>query len=141
GGAKGDLKVWDVRTKEARNLPVAGAVTSLAFHPRGRLLAVGHGYPGRASSITLWDLERDRRVHARAGHAGHVWSLAFSPDGGRLASVGEDRTVRLWDAGTGRELLRLEGDPFPASPLAFAPDGRRLALAGKSGVKVWDAPP
>ncbi|MSU36978.1 MAG: hypothetical protein EXS36_18145 [Pedosphaera sp.] len=32
------------------------------------------------------------------GHTDDVWSVAFSADGNRLASVSKDQTVKLWDA-------------------------------------------
>ena len=59
--------------------------------------------------------------------------MAFSPDGKRLASAGQDETVKVWDAGTGQEILTLKGHTEHVTSVAFSPDGKRLASAGRMG--------
>ncbi len=64
------------------------------------------------------------------GHAEDVRSVAFSPDGQRLASGSWDQTVKIWDGATGKELFTLKGHTGYVQSVAFSPDGRRLASGG-----------
>jgi eukaryotic-like serine/threonine-protein kinase len=68
-----------------------------------------------------------------------VYAAAWSPDGTRIASGGEDGTLQVWDAQTGRRLLTSSespGDQIPA--LAWSPDGKELAAGIRGSVQVLD---
>src|SRR4051812_9171640 len=73
------------------------------------------------------------------GHDGAVHCVAFSPDGGALASGGRDGTVQLWGLATGASRLTLKGHEDWVVSLAFTDDGATLVSGGHDGtVRVWD---
>ena len=146
------VQVWDVAA--GKGLPAllkghAERITSLAFSPDGRTLAVGsmsfdqkeqRAYGG----IKLWNTGDWKEKAALQGRVGQVTCLAFSPDGGTLAcgnlSVGSpgEPTLHLWDTRTGgKRSVSLAQDNNPSS-VSFSPDSRSLALGGNQAVKLLD---
>jgi WD40 repeat protein len=64
----------------------------ITFSPDGKLLAAG-GW----GIIRVWEVGSEKAALQFDGHRGRVTSLAFHPDGKRLASASEDCTALVWD--------------------------------------------
>ena len=57
------------------------------------------------TTIRLWDVETGKELATLRGHEDDVKSVAFSPDGTRLASGSINKTIRVWDTRARRQLL------------------------------------
>jgi WD40 repeat protein/tRNA A-37 threonylcarbamoyl transferase component Bud32 len=74
------------------------------------------------------------------GHTNNVLSVAFSPDGKRIASGSQDGTLKVWDATSGEETLMLQGHTGSVLSVVFSPDGERIASGSQDGtLNIWDA--
>jgi WD40 repeat protein/class 3 adenylate cyclase len=78
-------------------------------------------------------------LHTLRGHTDWIGRIAWSADGGMLASPSGDATIRLWNAETGNLLRTLIGHQGVVHSVAFDPGGRVLASGSDDGtIKVWD---
>jgi WD40 repeat protein len=149
------IHLWDIATgKELRQFPNTSGIgerTVAAVSPDGKTLAVGHG-----STFRLWDVDTGKEVKLRPGHASAVLSVAFAPQGDRVATAAMSAAL-LWDAATGRlerelpftqdrdaeQSLRQVGlfpGRFNAARVAFAPDGLTVAsLTVGNPLRRWEA--
>jgi WD40 repeat protein len=139
------IRVWDVPTGKqmlalAAPAPIAWQVT---FSPDGRRLASAGSDP----EAHVWDAATGQKLLVLRGHTGSInggWktrgvnSVAFSPDGRRLATAGDDQTVRVWNAATGQQQLVLLGHTDRVQAVRFSPDGRRLVSGGDQTIRLWD---
>ena len=139
----------------------------MAFSPDGKLLASATIAPApdaadlrQPGDLKVWDADTGRQILSLNGST----CVAFSPDGKRIASAGQDNTLKwsggfdqegnlerirsasgvytlkVWDADTGAEVQSLKGHPDEVTCVAYSPDGKRIVSGSADGMlKVWDA--
>ncbi|OJW05494.1 MAG: hypothetical protein BGO49_02000 [Planctomycetales bacterium 71-10] len=129
----GRFKSWDVASgKESVGFSalddVKRPILTFALSPDGRDMALSrlHETDGR---VEIWDVAAGALRATCRGAGGEVHALAFSQDGGVLASCGSDLALRFWDPKTGRSSGVLEGPMGWIRTLDFSADGRWMATS------------
>src|SRR5260370_680774 len=140
--AEAGQRVKAERFQYFRNIALAG--TAWRESNTGRLELLLDDCPPDYRHRWEWQYLK-RQCHADlltlGGHPdGGIRSLAFSPDGKRLASARAGGKVKLWDTVTGLEERTPHGHTDEAFWGGFSPDGMRLASGGVDGtVRLWQA--
>ncbi|MEU0083182.1 TIR domain-containing protein [Streptomyces sp. NPDC006274] len=113
-------------------------ISSIAFAPNGRALAVGTDDGG----LQLRDPDSGEPAgQVMSGHQGDVRAITFGADGSRIATAGADKTIRQWDPATGAMIgFPLTGHAGPVDFIAFSRGGRELTSIGEdTTLRRWDA--
>ncbi len=131
-------RLWDVTSgSQLAVVALQSRGYCIVFSPDGSYLAWSAILPA-GSPIHICDASLTSEEAVLEGHEYIVYSLAFSPDGTRLASAAADGTVRIWETQTGRSLQVLRGHDGWVSSVAFSPEGNLLASASHDGsVRLW----
>lgn len=124
------------------------AIHCLAFSSSGTKLAVGL----ENGKILVWNMDQppDRAASGSPlilpGRWGPIYSLAFSPQGDRLALVAGEDGVDVWslEGREGKSLGTLGPYRGKVYSIAYSPDGALLATGGGvfvtlGEVRLWDA--
>jgi WD40 repeat protein len=94
---------------------------------------------GADYTVRVWDARSAELNTMLTGHDELVADVAWSPDGTRIASSGENR-VFIWEVPAGVKRYRFSNiSHFPN--IAWSPASDRLAECSWTGIRVWDLPP
>jgi WD40 repeat protein len=140
----------DERFREATSLRLvsegesmlAGTRPGVTVQSYQELLAA-HAIPSTLSGddYLFAALNRERQLVKDIDTPATVMSVAFSPDGTRIAAGCTDGSIRVWNAATGQPIgPPLLGHEQLVTSVAFSPDGRRIVSGSKDDtVRLWDA--
>lgn len=111
-----------------------GGMTDIKFsHDGTRLVVSGH------TGVWVYDAHTGDEAFQLVETNDTVRTIAFSPDGSKIASGGLGPDIRLWELGTGGHLTIPSSQTHGFTAFDFSPDGSMLASGGKKGtLKLWE---
>ncbi|MFQ5910486.1 MAG: WD40 repeat domain-containing protein, partial [Thermoplasmata archaeon] len=134
------------------------SVLTLQFSPKGRYLASGsgtdkvdmHNIP--ENMIKIWDFQNGSAISSLIGHEDGVLEVKWSPDGSRIVSASDDKTLKMWEETNWTNIVNFTGHAGGVLSVDWSPNGSYLisgsrdykmrkwnATTGES-VDVWEAP-
>jgi WD40 repeat protein len=142
GDSTATVTLWDVTTPETpvplrSVVGTEGPIEYLAVNPAGTELAVAAG--NQVSRYSIIDPSLPVELPGLPAPA-RIRSLAYGPDGGRLALGTDNGTAHVWAlSGAPVELAALSSRDRPAPMVSFAPDGQ-LLFRGRDDdtMGLWD---
>ena len=130
--------VWDAELrKKVAEVEGGGEVVSVDVAPDSTKFATGT----EKGQVTIWSITTGEKLLGPLKHGDSVRGIKFSPDGGRLATVGFS-TIRIFDAHNGDQLISIQ-NPIPNYwylPIVWSAHGQQLFAVSKDyQIKSFDS--
>ena len=136
--ADNSVSTWNINTGRRIRTFEDEQIKLVSFSPNGKKIATVSVFAEPA--VHLYNVNTGELLQTLSNPV-DIWSVAFSPDGNRIATGDNNGTIRLWNTHTGKHLrtLRGHGNSIQVQSLAFSPDGAILASADNVGkVVLWE---
>jgi len=137
------VKLWDLKTQKriATLSEPTKEQTAVAFHPSKKIIAA----VGKDKRLRVWnffggDAENMHPIrHTRFAHDAAILALAFSPDGTKLVTTGEDQSTKIWDGKTYTQMKTLDAESDWVSSLVISTAPHRMLTTRLDG--SWQIEP
>ncbi|NES40385.1 NB-ARC domain-containing protein [Moorena sp. SIO2C4] len=137
------VKIWEISTKNANPeyqpcLFTLGEHTSriwdIGFHPINQTLAVGCD----DRILRIWETNTGNCIRKIQGYPQWVMSVDCSPDGEKIVSGHEDKTVKIWNKHTEEKMI-LRGHTGRIWSVSLSPNLEKIASASDDQtVRIWE---
>ncbi|HVJ86503.1 MAG TPA: c-type cytochrome domain-containing protein [Caulifigura sp.] len=130
-------KLWLAATGERLDTliqPLKECYT-VAFSPNGRQVLSG----GADNRVRIWQFVSKKKpainpqLEARFAHEGAILQMQFTPDGKRLVTAADNRTIKVWETKGYTEIHLFEPQPSLPISLAMAGNGREFFVGRSDG--------
>jgi WD40 repeat protein/serine/threonine protein kinase len=142
-GSGQTLNIFEDSTTPTRLAPIGveGNIRHLAFSADGRQLLVCQADDQLTpKSAIIVDVESGTVSPTQFWHRDGVVYGAFSPNGGKIITGGEDRELLIWSAASPAEPLPPLTHRQQVRGLAFSSDGRWIGSVSSDGIaRIWDS--
>ena len=133
----GSLVVYDLTVSQpVKSWRGPAPLEDLAYRPDGKQMAVSY----HTSPPICYILDAETGVRVRAIPLDIPGSVAWSPDGKRLAIPGNDDQISIYNAATGEQAVVLKGASGGGITAVFDATGTMVISNGWQGrLRLWDA--
>ncbi len=127
-------KIWDAKSKKLIRTLVGSKseIWQAVFSEQGDFV----GACTYTGELLVWETATGKLVLSiDDAHNGQIGSLAFSKDGKRLITAGDDASLRIWDIETGVNLFELlDNANVEFGHVSFSDDGKKLVSGNQFGL-------
>jgi len=113
------------------------SIMSVTLNPAGDWIAFGCEHLGQ---LLVWEWQSETYVLKQQGHFNSMACVAYSTDGGTIATGSDDGKVKLWDSTSGFCYVTFNEHLGAVSGVAFAPPAGKVVLSASMDgtVRAYD---
>ena len=119
GLQNGSFSIYSMNNFENKySLKISEAkISSLSINPSGKWIAFGSKY---LNQLFVWEWKSESYIYKQQGHMNDINIIAYSPEGGQLASGAEDGLIKIFDISSSNCLITFMDHTAKVTGLQYA---------------------